>query len=178
MKKDIGMAPMYTSFIATIHSIIIVVFLAGCAATVKSTHSPESDYYEGCEGSWDEIQKCAEEKKKARPNARKHAMEISPDDMAVILDSYWGSLRYSKAGIWGIDGIALNFKERVKVPPGEHAVTIYCAHGYGLGSQLYATTREVVFIAKSGHKYQVKCSEKDGAWIEDTATNEVVGGPR
>ena len=171
---------MDTNLIAIIHSLVIVVLLTGCSATVQSTYSPDSDYYEGCEGSWDDVRKCAEEKKKERPKAdsTKDAMEISPDEMVVIVDSYWGSLRYSTAGIWGVNGAALNFKERVKVPPGEHTVTIYCAHGYGLGSQLSATIREIVFIAKSGHKYQVKCSEKDGAWIEDTATNEIVGGPR
>jgi hypothetical protein len=169
---------MYTNLIATIYSLVMVVLLAGCAATVQGTQPPESDYYEGCEGSWDEIQKCAAEKKERfDADTRKHAIETSPDEMAVIVDSYWGSMRYSKAGIWGVNGVALNFKERVNVPPGKHTVTIYCAHGYGLGSQLSATIREVVFTAKSGHKYQAKCSETDGAWIENTATNEVVGGP-
>jgi hypothetical protein len=100
--------------------------------------------------------------------------DVSPDDMAVITDSYWGSFRYSKAGIWGIDGTALNFTERVKIPPGRHTVKVYCAHGYGLGSQLYASMRSVEFNAEPGHKYQVKCSKERGSWVEDTATSQVV----
>jgi hypothetical protein len=103
---------------------------------------------------------------------------MTPDMMATIVDTYWGSLRYSKAGIWGVNKTSTNFIERVMVPPGRHTVTIHCVHGYGLASQLYATLREVEFVAKSGHKYQVKCSEADGAWIEDVATEEIVGGPQ
>jgi len=102
--------------------------------------------------------------------------EIPLEDMAVIVDTYWGSLRYSKAGIFGVDGEDLNFIERVNVPPGVHSVSIYCAHGYGLGSQFNATTRTVSFTAEPGHKYQVKCSKEDGAWVEDTATNKKVSG--
>ena len=173
---------MNTSWIATVYSFVILLLLTGCAASVQTTYSSGSSDYEGCEGSWDEIRKCAEEKRKERTEAdsTKDQAEFAPDEMAVIVDSYWASLRYNRAGIWGVDGVTLNFKERVKIPPGKHTVTIYCAHGYGLGSQLAATIREVMFVAKSGHKYQAKCSEKDGAyraWVQDTATDEVVGGP-
>ena len=164
----------------TISSLIIVILLTGCAAQIQSVYGPDINYYEGCKGAWDEIKKCAEEKQQesAETDKATDVKKYSSDEMAVIVDSYWGSFRYSKAGIWGVNDTSLNFKERVKVPPGKHSVSIYCAHGYGLGSQLYATLREVEFIAKPSHKYQVKCSENDGAWIEDTATNEVVGGPK
>lgn len=105
--------------------------------------------------------------------------EISPDEMAVIVDSYWGSFRYSKAGIWGVDGTDLNFKERVTVPPGKHSVLIYCARGYFLGSQLNAVTLSQEFTAEAGHKYRVMCSAENGryyTWIVDLTSNQTVAG--
>lgn len=155
---------MIRSLITAIAVLCIAALLTGCAATVHSANSQDTDYYEGCQGRWEEIRMCAEEKKKEshEKNLTEDTKEISPNEMAVIVDSYWGSSRYSKAGIFGVNGTSLNFKERVKVPPGKHSVSIYCAHGYGLGSQLYATIKIVEFIAEPGHKYQVKCSEKKG----------------
>lgn len=109
----------------------------------------------------------------------KDGTDISPDEMAVIVDSYWGSFRYSKAGIWGVDGTDLNFKERVTVPPGKHSVLIYCARGYFLGSQLNAVTLSQEFTAEPGHKYRVMCSAENGiyyTWIVDLTSNRTVAG--
>ena len=104
---------------------------------------------------------------------------VTPDEMALIVDSYWGSFRYSKAGIWGVDGTDLNFKERVTVPPGKHSISIYCARGYFLGSQLNARFLHQDFTAKSGHKYRVMCSAKDSryySWIVDLTDDQIVAG--
>ena len=109
----------------------------------------------------------------------KDGTDISPDEMAVIVDSYWGSFRYSKAGIWGVDGTDLNFKERVTVPPGKHSVLIYCARGYFLGSQLNAVILSQEFTAEPGHKYRVMCSAEGSSyytWIVDLTSNQTVAG--
>ena len=55
---------MIRSLITTIAVLCIAALLTGCAATVHSTNSQDTDYYEGCQGTWEEIRRCAEEKKK------------------------------------------------------------------------------------------------------------------
>lgn len=102
--------------------------------------------------------------------------EINPEDMAVIVDTYLGSLRHSKAGIVGVDGESFNFIERVNVPPGVHRVNIQCMHGYDpITSPL--VRRTISFVAEPGHKYQAKCSKNRiwRVWIEDTETEKIVG---
>jgi hypothetical protein len=107
----------------------------------------------------------------------------SSEDIAVINDSYTGSMRSDRAQILAVDGD--NFggskPEQVEVLPGKHSVTIYCWHGYldrdrhGLQGRVGSVDIDV----QAGHEYKVFCSTSNGRyvrWIVDLATDEIVGG--
>ena len=113
-----------------------------------------------------------------------HNEDTKPsEDIAVINDSYTGSMRSDRAQILAVDGD--NFggakTEQVEVLPGMHSVTIYCWHGYFDRDRhgLQGRTGSVDFDAQAGHEYKAFCSTSKGRyvrWIIDLATEEIVGG--
>jgi len=113
----------------------------------------------------------------------KHAPGEEP---ATIEGSYWGSLRYDKAAIRGIDekDFALRPVASASILPGHHSVRARCYRGWSPLSGAYGHDEILEFLAVSGHKYQVKCKFNGGArgtlwtWIEDKTTGEVVDGNR
>jgi hypothetical protein len=105
------------------------------------------------------------------------------ENIAVINDSYTGSMRSDRAQILAVDGD--NFggskPEQVEVLPGKHSVTIYCWHGYLDRDRhgLQGRTGSVEFDAQAGHEYKAFCSTSKGRyirWIADLANDEIVGG--
>ena len=107
------------------------------------------------------------------------------EEPATIEGSYWGSLRYDRAAIRGIDekDFGLRPVANASILPGDHSVTARCFHGWGPMSGAYGFVRTLEFTAVSGHKYQVKCKRGGPggpawAWIEDKTTGEVVAGDR
>lgn len=168
---------MISNLVSRVHLLIIAALLSSCTATVQRTHSPDPNYYEGCNGSWDEVRMCAEENKKKKPRVdqTKDDIEIAQGEMAVIIDSGYVILSFNRANITSVDGEhGFYFATRVEVPAGKHMLSIHCVHGYGFAAATNPTVWSIDFDAKTGRKYQVKCS-KDDAWIEDTDTNVIVG---
>jgi hypothetical protein len=108
-------------------------------------------------------------------------------EVAVIKDSYTGSLRRDRASIAGLDDQSFRLSwwsmpEAVDVLPGEHRVSIYCWHGFGpdANAGIQGRLGSVNFTSQAGHEYQVFCRVEDGRfvrWIQDTTTGEIVGEP-
>ena len=109
----------------------------------------------------------------------------SYEDIAVINDSFTGSMRQDRASISAVDDETWKLShwsmpEQVEVLPGEHSVAIYCWHGFGPSSNVGLQGRlgSVNFNAEAGHDYQVYCSVNNGRyvrWIKDLTTGEIVG---
>ncbi len=107
------------------------------------------------------------------------------EEIAVINDSFTGSMRWDRASISAVDDETWklsrwSMREQVEVLPGEHSVAIYCWHGFGPGSNVGLQGRlgSVTFNAEAGHDYQVFCSVSNGRyvrWIEDLTTGEIAG---
>lgn len=119
--------------------------------------------------------------------ATMYEVESAPgEEPATIEGSYWGSLRYDKAAIRGIDekDFGLRPVAQASIMPGHHSVRTRCFHGWSPMSGAYGHDEILEFIAVSGHKYQVKCKFTRGVsgpqrtWIEDKKTGEVVAGNR
>ena len=104
------------------------------------------------------------------------------DEMAVLHDSYWGSLRWHKAAINGYDSIDFGLKivMMVKLLPGEHSINASCFSGFDpLTTGMLAITQTINFQAEAGHSYQVLCGsygQRKTFWIKDKSSGEVVGG--
>ena len=109
-------------------------------------------------------------------------------EVAMIKDSYTGSLRSERASIAGVDDQSFRLSwwtmpESVDVLPGEHRVSIYCWRGLGPDSSagLQGRLGFVNFTAQAGHEYQIFCGVEDGRfvrWIEDLTGGEIVGQER
>ena len=110
----------------------------------------------------------------------------SSEEVAVINDSFTGSMRWDRASISAVDGERSEWSEwstpeQVEVLPGAHTVLIDCWHGFGFTSRagLLGRVGTVDFNAEAGHDYQVFCGVKNGKyvrWIVDRTTGEIVGG--
>lgn len=104
--------------------------------------------------------------------------------IAVINDSYTGSMRWNRASIAAVDDKVLEWSgwsnpEQVEVLPGEHRVRIHCWHGFNQHTGLLGRTGSVDFVAEAGHEYQIFCDVEKGRfkrWIKDLNTDEIVGG--
>jgi hypothetical protein len=112
--------------------------------------------------------------------------EKPSEAVAVINDSYTGSLRWDRASITAVDDKRWEWSEwsmpeQVEVLPGDHKVSIYCWHGFGPSHSagLLGRVGSVDFNAQAGHDYQVFCGIDNGRyvrWITDLTTGEIVGG--
>ena len=107
----------------------------------------------------------------------------SSENIAVINDSYTGSMRSDRAQIVAVDGdyFGGSKPEQVEVLPGTHSVTINCWHGYFDRDRhgLQGRVGSVEFDAQAGREYKAFCSTSRGRyvrWIVDVATDEIVGG--
>jgi hypothetical protein len=108
----------------------------------------------------------------------------SKEEIAVIQDSYWGSLRYDKAAIIGVDhdDFGAFGHERIELLPGTHKVYITCYHGWNVATAgLYGYNESIEFEAEAAHKYRARCKVVDGeqwTWVEDLDSGNVVGGEK
>jgi len=110
--------------------------------------------------------------------------EKSSENIAVINDSFTGSMRWDRASISSVDGEVWEWSEwsmpeQVEVLPRTHTVSIRCWHGFNQHTGLLGRVGSVEFNAEAGHDYQVFCDVKNGKymrWIEDLTTGQTVGG--
>lgn len=108
----------------------------------------------------------------------------SSEETAIIEDSYWGSLRFDRAMIIGVDHDDFGDfgHERVSFLPGKHKIYIMCYHGWNIATTgLYGRHEVVEFEAEANHKYKAYCSIIDDdqwSWIEDLESGNIVGGKK
>jgi hypothetical protein len=108
----------------------------------------------------------------------------SSEETATIEDTYWGSFRFDRAMIIGVDHDDFGDfgRERVSLLPGMHKIYIMCYHGWNIATTgLYGRHEVVEFEAKAKHKYKTYCLITGGSqwsWIVELESDSIVGGKK
>jgi len=109
---------------------------------------------------------------------------LSSNEIAIVEDSYWGSFRFDRAMIIGVDhdDFGAFGRERVKLLPGKHKIYIMCYHGWNMATAgLYGRHEVIEFDAEANHEYRAYCSIIDDdqwSWIEELESASIAGGKK